>query len=412
VKAWQAPARTPTAAAVYAAAEADREAHPERYRLDAATLVERALRGESERELGEPDWSEGLEVFLESAREDSRLNAVGLQMAAATVVGRLRARIATHRYFEARPDARSREIVAPIFIVGGWRTGTTFLQRLLAEDPRLHALRPWELGAPWKAAGANEEERARLAAGAQAAHDRLHLLNARLEQVHASGAALPEECVLAMGNDFRNWGFLSTMRLTRYADWLARQPFGGAYAHYRDVLRMLSEADGRRFLLKAPAHTAELASLLEVFPDAVVVHLHRDVVETVASGTSLFATFRSTYSDEVDGADVGGFQADQTVLWLERACALRDACAAEGRGTFVDVAYGDLVRHPLEVVRAILAAAGLDWSDALADALARHRAAHPRDRHGRHVYSAEEFGLDPEALRVRLAAYRARFGVT
>ena len=39
-------------------------------------------------------------------------------------------------------------------------------------------------------------------------------------------------------------------------------------------------------MLKSPAHLAEPGALVDTFPGAVVVNLHRDVVETVASGAS------------------------------------------------------------------------------------------------------------------------------
>ena len=76
-------------------------------------------------------------------------------------------------------------------------------------------------------------------------------------------------------------------------------------------------------MLKAPAHLAELDHLVNAFPGAVIVHLHRDIVETIASAASLFAVFRSTYSDEVDPFDVGTFQTEQTELRLRRAVEYR-----------------------------------------------------------------------------------------
>lgn len=408
---WRPPERSAEARAVHAAAEAERAAHPERDRLDPEALAERALGEATDDEIGGDDWREGLDVFVASARDDARLNALGLRMAAATAIGRLRARVATRRWLAEHPECAGRRARAPVFIVGGWRTGTTFLQRMLAAAPPLRALLPHELGAPWKAAGASDEERARLLHGAQAAHDRLHLLNGRLQRVHDSGATLPEECVLALGTTLRNWGFLSTMRLEGYARWLAGQDLSGEYAAYADVLAMLDEDDGRRFLLKAPAHTAELPRLLGAFPDAVVVHLHRDVTETVASGASLFAVFRSTYSDDVDPIDVGAFQTWQTQLWLDRAMAFRDACAADGRGRFVDVLYTDLVRDPIATARRIFAASDLAWTDDVEAALRGYTAANARHRHGPHRYAPADFGLDRDDLRGRFAAYRARFGV-
>ncbi len=379
--------------------------------LVADELVERALRGEAAERLGADDWQEGLDVFVRSANHDARLHPGGLAMAGASAVGRLRARLATKAWFESHPERSGARPASPVFIVGGWRTGTTFLQRLLAESPSLRALHPWELGAPWKAAEADDELQAKLIARAQIAHDRLHERSPELQHVHDSGAELPEECVLALGTTMRNWGFLSTMRLSTYAEWLFGQDFAAEYEAYAQVLAMLDRTDGRRFVLKAPAHTAELPSLLRAFPDATVVQLHRDVVEMVASGASLFTVFRSIYSDEVDPVEVGEFQARTTLGWFERAMAFRDACEREGVGRFVDVAYTDLVADPLATARRIHEAAGLVWDEPTRALLDRQLGRRESQPHRRHVYTPEEFGLDPADLLTRFARYRERYGV-
>jgi len=410
--AWTPPARSPEARALYAAAEADRDAHPERYRLDPELLFARALGDDDASALGDDDWRAGFARYLASAAEDGRLNALGTRMAADTAVGRLRARRAMARHLAAHPATQSRAVRAPIVITGGWRTGTTFLFRLLATDPRLRALLPAELSAPWRFAGLADDAREAALEAAAGAHALLHRLNPELALVHDSGARLAEECVLAMGTDFRNWGFTSTTRLDGYAAWLAGEPFGGAYRRYREMLQALDARDGRRFVLKAPAHCAELASLLAAFPDACVVHLHRDIVETVASGASLFAVFRSTYSDAVDPHDVGRFQADQTALWLDRTLAFRESDAARrGPARFVDLDYRALVADPIAAVRAIYDAAGLELRPDVLAAFERHRAANRQHARGAHRYTAAQFGLDPGALHERFARYEARFGL-
>jgi hypothetical protein len=302
---WTPPPRSADAQAVYAAAEADRAARPERYVLDPDAVVERATRGGSLAPSSFADgWEEGLAAYLASAEEDGRLNALGRRMARETATGRLVAGAKVAAAADRLGGADGPLPQPPIVIVGGWRTGTTFLFRLLATDPRLHAPLPAELSAPWRFAGVDAPERERLLDAAAGAHDLLHLLNPTLAAVHSSGARLPEECVLAMGTDLRNWGFTSTVRLDGYAAWLAEQDLGPSYRRYRQALHLLGAGDERRFVLKAPAHTAELPALVAAFPGAVVVHLHRDVVETVASGASLFAVFRATYSDEVDPVDI------------------------------------------------------------------------------------------------------------
>ncbi|HEU5152064.1 MAG TPA: sulfotransferase [Iamia sp.] len=398
---WRPAPRTPAATAAHEAAEADRRARPERYRLDPDRIAEVAARG-ADADRFAPGWRTGLEQYLGSAREDGRLTALGLGMVAATAIGRLRAGAALDALRSAEPDRFARPLAPPIVIVGGWRTGTTFLFRLLATDPRLRAPLPAELTDPAAVAGMDPARRERFLDAAGAAHELLHTLNPGLRAVHDSGARLPEECVLGMGTDLRSWGFPSTVRLDGYARWMAGEDLGPGYARHRHLLQALDAGDGRRWVLKAPAHTAELPHLVAAFPGATVVHLHRDIVATVASGASLFAVFRSTYSDEVDAADVGRFQADQTELWLRRAHAFRSDPASTG-ATFVDLAYEDLVADPGAALAVVCAAAGLDPPadpDALVAAFHRDQ---PRHGHGTHRYTAADFGLDEGELRERFA---------
>lgn len=154
---WQAPARTPEAQQLYEAAEADRLIHPDKYRLGAEAVdlvIDRASRGAGEAMFGPvSEWKPGLTEYLGSAAEDGRLNALGARNAHGTAIGRLRARVAIDSYLRDHPAVENRPVAAPIVITGGWRTGTTFLFRLLAADPRLRAPLPAELGAPWLLAG-------------------------------------------------------------------------------------------------------------------------------------------------------------------------------------------------------------------------------------------------------------------
>jgi hypothetical protein len=400
---WVAPQRSAAAAAIYAAAEADRQVRPERYRLDPEQVTQLAQRDAADRLSFATGWESGLQAYLGSAAEDGRLNAVGTAMVIGSAVGRLRSGLSLDR--AARSNG-VRRIAPPIVIIGGWRTGTTFLFRLLATDPRLRAPLPAELTAPHRFASLGGEEREELIDSGQAAHHRLHELNPVLQSIHDSGARLPEECVLALGADLRNWGFTSTVRLDSYARWLSGENLAPGYERYARTLGLLDSGDGRRWVLKAPAHTAELPALAAAFPGAVVVHLHRDIVETVSSGASLFAVFRSTYSDDVDGHDVGRFQASQTELWLRRALEFRRSPASTAVRV-VDLSYEVLVSDPSRALRSVYAAADLEAPVDIDSWIAAYNASSPRHRHGRHGYRAAEFGLDEGELRERFAFAQA-----
>lgn len=398
---WQQPSRSEQVQAVYAAAEADRIARPERFLLDPDHIAEVAGRdGVAERFAD--GWREGLEHYLSSAAEDGRLNALGVGMVVSSAIGRLRSGAALAAHLAQHPDVADRPLLPPIVIIGGWRTGTTFLYRLLATDPRLRGPLPSELSDPTRVARLSGDDRERFLDASSRSHDMLHVLNPQLQAIHDSGARLPEECVLAMGADLRNWGFTSTVRLDGYARWLAGQSMAAGYQRHRRTLQVLDQGDGRRWVLKAPAHTAELPHLAAAFPGAIVVQLHRDIVETIASGSSLFAVFRSMYSDQVDGADVGRYQTEATELWFRRAAAFRSEKAAQAL-TFVDLDFPRLVRDPVGSIGEIYAAAGMESPPDPHGFVERYHAAFPRHAHGEHRYTPADFGLDEHELRERFA---------
>jgi len=404
---WSPPPRSGEAKAIHGAAEADRAVHPERYRLDPDAIVAEAMSKGGFAQNDDGDWRPGLNVYIDSAREEGRLNALGLRNVASSALGRLQARRAIARAFEHAPALRDRSIQRPVFVIGGWRTGTTLLQRLLASLPALRGAYPSELAVPWRFAGLDESARNALLDAGEAAHQRLHVLNPAMWAIHPSGGRLVEECVLAMGTDLRNWGFTSTLRCPSYAAWLLEQDFASSYRRYADILRLLQDDSGRRWVLKAPAHTAELPSLLAAFPDAFIVQLHRDVVETVTSGASLFAVFRSTYSDDVDPAEVGRYQLDMTATWFERAMRARDAHPG---AAFIDIAYAELVADPIATIEAICRGCDVDWTaDARRAADVRLQAL--RQQRGVHKYTPQDFGLDPDEILNRFASYRTRFGL-
>jgi len=405
---WTPPRCSADAQALYDAAEADRVARPERYALDPEATATAALAKTPLPADDDGDWRDGFARYVTAARDEGMLNALGVKSMAAAAIGRLQARVAIARALERAPEIRARRIDRPIFVIGGWRTGTTLLQRLLAAAPALRGAYPSELTVPWRFAGLDETGRRELIDAGEAAHGLLHLLNPAMQAVHPSGARLAEECVLAMGTDFRNWGFTSTLRCPSYATWLAGQDLAGSYRRYADILRLLQDESGRRWILKAPAHTAELPALLAAFPDAIIVHLHRDVVQTVTSGASLFAVFRSTYSDRVDATEVGRYQLDTTALWFERAMRARDA---HPHAKVIDVAFTELVADPLATARSIARASDVAWDDAT-DAALRVRLGEVQEQHGTHRYAPQDFGLDPDEIRARLASYRSRFGLS
>jgi hypothetical protein len=163
---------------------------------------------------------------------------------------------------------------------------------------------------------------------------------------------------------------------------------------------------GERWLLKSPAHLWALDVLLELFPDACIVWAHRDPAEAVASYCSMMQALSHVRS-EVDPKDLGASVLEYLARSVERAMTARAALPAE---RFFDVYYEDFVTDPLDAVQRTYSALGLPLSEAALTRMREHAARSPRNRHGEHRYSLEQFGLTRDVVRERFARYSAHFG--
>lgn len=411
---WEPAPRSPIAASLYAAALAKAEPRP----FTAEDVVRAARKRTGLDALGGEDFLPRLEVLVESIAREARLHAAG---AASTGFGMptdlIRARLELEDARRRHPELFERRIERPIFVVGGSRTGTTLLQRMLGSEPRLRTPRLWEMSSPRTFALGTDEERTRLRNRVDVGQKMLHLLNPTMRSVHDSEADGPEECVVMMGSDVRHWALQSCMNTPSYAELLRGEDFRESYVRHRWQLQLLDhgvrtrEGDGHRWLLKAPYHLPVLEALAEAYPDACVVHTHRDVVEAVTSTVSLYCVFRSTFSDAVDPLEVGRQLTQSLSEWFVGAVRARERLAGSGV-RFLDVHYTELVADPLATAERILAFAGLEPTPEGRAAMSTWLEANRAHRHGGHRYTPDEFGLDPEAIRERMSDYRAAFGVT
>jgi hypothetical protein len=196
-------------------------------------------------------------------------------------------------------------------------------------------------------------------------------------------------------------------RVPSYTAWLREQDPQVAYAAYADQLRLVQHLrpDGRRFVLKDPAHTVHLEAVLARFPDARLVFLHRDPVDTLSSVCSLYAHTRALFSDAVDPHAVG-----REVLaghWPEALNRMMRVRAGLPANRFVDVRQRDLAADPLGTAQAVYAHLGFELTGDARSAMRRFVGGGLPEFRRRHEHSLAGFGLEPAQVRERLAGYLA-----
>lgn len=321
-------------------------------------------------------------------------------------------RLLVARDFAEHPEILEQEVVRPIFVTGNSRAGTTLSQSLFAlgdghRTPRyLDALYP----SPPRGMYPRADEMARLAGDDYVAsmleqEPRLAVSHPYWDQ--GGMAEAEDEFIYAI--DFHTIYPL----FFRHVPTLPPYPRGGnrlaALQFHKQMLQHLQwKMPTRRWVGKGVIHQYVLATLFEVFPDAIVVWTHRPPEDYMAS---LLGITEFVYRP-INGAFYS-ITPDQVVAGTKASFdeVLKDPMIDDPRVTHVR--FADMVKDPVAVIASVYATHGLGFS---ADYEARLRQwladpGHRADRYGKYTYANSDYGLDTADLKRLFANYRERFGL-
>ena len=174
-----------------------------------------------------------------------------------------------------------------------------------------------------------------------------------------------------------------------------RQRWIDCFTH---VLRKLSyRCGGKRLLLKSPVHTARVDLLLELFPDAQFIYIHRHPEQVYMSAchmanTAYWYMYLATPTDE----QIHEFILSQFVtLWREYA----EARERVPNGNLVEVCYDELAQDPIGTVGRIYKALSLDGFEEHM----RGRVAATLDKPSVKGHKVNKLGKLPDDLRAVVA---------
>lgn len=402
---------TPRAAQfAYPEAPANAPADAQQWPLTPQRLMEMAAGKCGLSDFGAEPLREPLRMLCQSLENEMELSAAGRASAHKRLLGILVTRLRLEDLWKRRPEILELAVPKPWFIVGLPRSGTTFLHRLLAQDPSLRSAPFWEIMNPLplgdiEATQARPDPRVALA---EQALDALHRTAPELVRMHEMQAEAPDEELGLLALGFCSMGFEFSFTVPSYVRWYASQDHTAGYRYFKRVLQTLQWLrGGSHWVLKAPSHMEQLKPLLTVFPDATVIQTHRDAVTTTVSLASLTCYGVRAYFDHpnplVMGASLSA-AVERLLRGIDRERALDDT-------RFVDVQFSALMADPFAMVRSIYAAAGRELTASAEQAMRDWMAANPRAKHGAHEYAAADFGIDEGERRQALRFYHERFKV-
>ena len=379
--------------------------------LDPAEMLATARASTGLETLGGAHWLETYERRLRSVDEESQANLLGRLLARAETIRLLQTRLRLHEAWARTPAILEEPIERPIFVLGAPRTGTTILLELLALDPGLRAPLAWEAQHPIPHGVATDPEAAR--ALAEAEHELWMDIQPELATLHEMRSDLPCECIHFMALDFGGPYWSMHYPGPKFSEWAATQPeiLPRTYQLHRRFLQTLQHGHERRpWLLKSPGHLSTAPALFAEYPDAIVVHTHRDPQKFVASAASTTALLHWLRSDNVDPKIYGQLALGGFSFMLDQVMDLRKAGTLPDE-QFVDSHYLDLIDDPVAAIRKIYALAELDWPTGHNERIRAYLRDKPKGKFGKHHYTFEEYGLDAQRVEETYARYVEHYGI-
>lgn len=316
---------------------------------------------------------------------------------------------------------QQQKLAQPVFIIGNPRSGTTFLHRLMARDERNFSfIRMWEvIFAPsiaqrkllWFFKKIDDALGGRLQNLLLKTEEKTWLSN----PIHRIGLLEPEEDESIL---FSIWETIFTSVVFPHPDLVRKYAFFDKQMpllrrrrimqFYRDCLRrhLFARHSDKRFLSKNPTFCPKVDSLYEFFPDAKIIYLVRNPLDTVPSIISWMSYQWKQFTDPAESYLFKDYMIELAKEWYEYPLERFSIAPSD---SYAIVRYEDLVQNPRQIITDIYDKFGfeisLEFETILEEATTR-----TTSYKSRHKYSLQKMGLSKKEILKTFAFVFKRFG--
>lgn len=383
------------------------------WHLNGAQLCATARRRTGLKDFGEPAIDPALSVLTTSLEAEANLHPLGRLLVRIHLLGILEARLKfTRRYSAQVQNTEPSFALAPIFITGMPRSGSTFLHELLVQDSSLRAPRVWEVMSPAGAATPDQGWRDLRVWRAAWCLWWFRRLAPKADAVYPMRARTPHECVAIQSYTLLSEEFISTCHIPSYEHFLRAADLRPAYAWEKRFLQFLeTRQPQKRWALKSPDHVRGLEALFGEYPNALIIQTHRNPLDSLRSSIQLTEVLHRLFGRPRSRDQLARREAENLAANMDRLIQFRDQ-HPELASRFIDVNYSELTEDPLRVVRRIFRHFDMPLSDeaiARMQQLARSRSAY---KGRRTAPTLAEVGLNPRAQLRLFGEYCRRFEIS
>ena len=342
--------------------------------------------------LGEDDYTEPLNILIDSANRHNKFNLFGSIAFKNQLKDRLKVRSDLYKLI------KNKDLPSPanmIFVTGLPRSGTTFLFNMLALDSNHRSPKYWEIMNPLPLTKTDKQKQFRQ----RKINMQLKLARTiipKLRAMHHIRAETPEECMLIATINIRSIVYLCMADVPEYAEYLKSCCFKSVFTWHKRFFQML-ELTGRpkRWLLKDPSHIGHIPEILETYPNAKFINIHRDPAESIGSFCSLTKNVRLGFTKNVNNENIGNMVVD---FWKHKLYQGMKHKKSLDENQIANISYEEFIKDPISVIKKAYTTIGLDMDIETENKMLDYLRIQQNLKKEKHTYMLEEFGLTPKLI--------------
>ncbi|MBI5841619.1 MAG: sulfotransferase [Chloroflexi bacterium] len=306
------------------------------------------------------------------------------------------------------PAYKKHPMEKPLFILGNFRSGSTFLHRLLSRDTEnFTSLTTWDIYLSpsitskkiVQAIGRVDHIFGSPLKRAAMAFDRRSLGQVRIHRISFFQPEEDENILMHIWSTYFVsflFPFMDEMPPYQFFDEaLKPEQKRRIMAFYKSMLQRHLYATGKRhFVAKNPAFSSKIETLVEFFPNARIIYLVRNPLDMLPSTASWINYARSVFTEPKEQYLYLDEIVKMTQFWYQHPLSYLDAHSSQNH---LIIKYDDLISDPERVIRHFYKRFGYaeqPWLDQIVAQSVDETLAYQSD----HIYSYEEMGFTHQQI--------------
>lgn len=243
----------------------------------------------------------------------------------------------------------------PVFVLGHYRSGTTYLQKLMAADPRFGFISGYDIVCPNTSLLFGKWLQKCLQIVINIFHIKTHFYNNTISKLNEP--AEEERFLINKGSAFTDyWRFIFPLCWNKWQSCSELSKDESYYKRWKNeylhILKMITfKNQGKQLVLKSPPNTQRIKYLLDMFPDAKFIYMSRNPYQVFYSTCNLWKkAIKKFWLQNISEKQIEEIVFNEYIQLVEQYQKDKKLIPANN---LIEVPYEDFEQYPLNVAEEI-----------------------------------------------------------